>query len=103
MTDDEKLAADEAFHKGLATTKLRADVERAINCASAENGSNTPDFILAEFLLDCLAAYDRAVTAREKWYGRGPMAVKEPDINCPPMNKSTLIGKTPIGEMVGPE
>jgi hypothetical protein len=50
--------------------KLRAEIERAINYASAENGSNTPDFILAQYLTDCLAAFDRAVQARAKWYGR---------------------------------
>jgi hypothetical protein len=40
--------------------------------ASAENGSNTPDFILAQYLTSCLAAFDEAVNAREKWYGREP-------------------------------
>lgn len=50
---------------------LREDLERVLNTHSAENGSDTPDFMLAEFLLDCLAAYDKTVTARERWYGRG--------------------------------
>ena len=45
---------------------LREDIEHAINCNSAENGSNTPDFILAEFLTDCLAAYNKALVEREK-------------------------------------
>lgn len=49
---------------------LRQDIEHAINCNSAENGSNTPDFMLAEYLTDCLVAFDKAVVAREKWYGR---------------------------------
>lgn len=49
---------------------LRSMVEQAINNVSAENGSNTPDFILAEYLLDCLAAFDKASRARERWYGR---------------------------------
>lgn len=49
---------------------LREDIEHAINCNSAENGSNTPDYILAEFLTDCLAAYDKALVERERWYGR---------------------------------
>ena len=44
-----------------------------LNAVSAENGSNTPDFILAEYLISCLAAYERAVNARERWYGRMPM------------------------------
>ncbi len=48
---------------------LRKNIESAINAASAENGSDTPDFILAEYLTDCLTAYDKAVVAREKWYG----------------------------------
>jgi hypothetical protein len=50
--------------------KLRKNIEIAINSASAENGSDTPDFILAEYLTDCLAAYDKAVVARGKWHGR---------------------------------
>ena len=43
---------------------LRSAIEHAINTNSAENGSDTPDFLLAEFLTDCLAAFDKAVTAR---------------------------------------
>lgn len=49
---------------------LRKKVELVINSVSAENGSDTPDFILAEYLTDCLDAYNKAVVAREKWYGR---------------------------------
>lgn len=48
---------------------LRKKIEQAINNSSAENGSNTPDFILAEYLTDCLAALDKAAKAREAWYG----------------------------------
>ena len=48
---------------------LRNKISSAINSVSAENGSNTPDFILAEFLTDCLIAFDKASLAREKWYG----------------------------------
>jgi hypothetical protein len=57
---------------------LRKDIQHAINCHSAESGSDTPDFILAEYLTDCLAAYDKAVVAREKWYGRQAGGVKDP-------------------------
>ena len=51
-------------------TDLRKDIETAINKSSAENYSNTPDFILAEYLMDCLKAFDNAVLRRAKWYGR---------------------------------
>lgn len=54
-------------------TGFRKDLEHIINCNSMEGGSDTPDFILAEYLADCLQAYDRALAAREKWYGRTVM------------------------------
>lgn len=34
-----------------------------------ENGSNTPDFILAEYLTKQLGVFDATVIARSKWYG----------------------------------
>jgi hypothetical protein len=60
----------------MTDTEFRRDVQTAINRASKENGSNTPDFILADYLAHCLQAYDRAVTAREKWYGREVVGMK---------------------------
>ncbi len=43
-----------------------------LNRHSAENSSNTPDFILAQFLRYCLAAFDGAVGQRDRWYGIAP-------------------------------
>ena len=57
---------------------FREELEHAINRTSQENGSNTPDFILAEYLEACLRAFDATVTAREKWYGREPTMVSLP-------------------------
>ena len=53
--------------KGLT---FKDELEALINRYSQENGSNTPDFILAEYLTDCLAAFDKTVKRREIWYGR---------------------------------
>jgi hypothetical protein len=50
-------------------TELRRDLAAVINRHSAENDSNTPDFILAGFLVDCLDAYAGAVVARGSWFG----------------------------------
>lgn len=50
---------------------LRKDIEQAINRHSAESGSDTPDFILAEYLEHCLQAFDNATRLRERWYGAG--------------------------------
>jgi hypothetical protein len=48
--------------------EFRRALERLINRSSAENGSDTPDFILAAYLTGCLAQFDAAVNARTKWY-----------------------------------
>lgn len=51
---------------------FRRDIEKAINRHSRENNSNTPDYILAHFLMVCLAAFDIAVKDRDEWYGFNP-------------------------------
>ena len=50
---------------------LYAEIKMVLNRNSAENASNTPDFILAEYLKTCLAAFDLAINQREAWHGRG--------------------------------
>lgn len=49
---------------------LKSELTSLLNKYSAENTSNTPDFILAEYLLDCLTAWSKATKWRETWYGR---------------------------------
>lgn len=46
------------------------DLACLLNKYSKENGSNTPDFILAEYLTQQLEAWNLAVRASEEWYGR---------------------------------
>jgi hypothetical protein len=41
-----------------------------LNEYSEENRSNTPDWILAWYMLTCLDAFNRAVREREAWFGR---------------------------------
>lgn len=48
---------------------IREELEKLLNGVNAENESNTPDFILAQFLFSCLSAFDEAVNRRDKWYG----------------------------------
>ena len=45
------------------------ELQGLINKASMENGSDTPDFILATYLWDCLRAFELATRRRENWYG----------------------------------
>ena len=48
---------------------FQSKLERLINEFSMENDSNTPDFILAKYLVACLAAFNAASVEREQWYG----------------------------------
>jgi hypothetical protein len=52
---------------------LRAEIESAVNRCSAEGGSGTPDFVLAEFLVASLAAFDAAVRRRDEWWSFTPL------------------------------
>ena len=51
---------------------FRQELESVINKHSKENESNTPDYILAQYLSGCLAVFNIAVQQREAWYGRDP-------------------------------
>ena len=53
----------ESFEKELSTL---------INRHSMENESNTPDGLLAQYLVGCLAVFTTATQQRETWYGRDP-------------------------------
>lgn len=48
---------------------FRADLTALLNRHSREGGSNTPDVILADYLIGCLESFDRSVRERERWYG----------------------------------
>ena len=48
--------------------KFKIEIENLINKYSKENGSNTPDFILAEYLMNCLITFNVATNKRTKWY-----------------------------------
>lgn len=44
------------------------ELTELLNKYSKENESNTPDFILAKYLIDCLNAYNKAEQTRYKWF-----------------------------------
>ena len=43
---------------------FQSELEALINKHSLENPSNTPDYILAKFLQDCLTAFNSALINR---------------------------------------
>ena len=51
-------------------SKFEKELSNLINKHSREDASNTPDFILAKFLTECLYAWNGATQKRENWHGR---------------------------------
>lgn len=45
------------------------ELERLINKHSKEGGSNTPDYILAEYIKNSLENFHQATRLRDNWYG----------------------------------
>ena len=58
---------------------FKPELEALLNHYSLEGYSDTPDFILAQYLWDCLAAFNRAVNERTEWYGRDARIDGSPD------------------------
>jgi len=71
--------------------RFKKGLENLLNIHSMELGSNTPNFIMAEFLIKCLKAFNTAVRQRETWYG-----VIRPKAHIPGIPDDTL-------EQVSPE
>lgn len=47
---------------------FKEDLAYLINYYSCENGSDTPDFILAEYIDRCLRAFEWTTRRRDRWY-----------------------------------
>lgn len=74
--------------KNMSTQAINPDAPRVvsdfekeltslINRYSRENRSDTPDFILAQYIDNCLTAFDVATLRRDQWYGRDGFADSE--------------------------
>lgn len=46
---------------------LKDDLAALLNGYSQEGNSNTPDFLLARYLLKCLKSYEETVDKRDEW------------------------------------
>lgn len=76
FTVGEKLLMQTAFIAGSKMTKKDAemksefqkDLELLLNRHSMENGSNTPDWLLAIYLCNCLKNYQDTVYSRQTWF-----------------------------------
>lgn len=60
--------------------KFETDLMMLINKHNIENGSATPDHILATFLVNVIKAFDTAMLQRQEWYGDAqPFEIKSDD------------------------
>jgi len=56
------------------STQFEKELSSLINKYSGENCSDTPDYILADYLGACLAAFNKASVWRKEWFS--PHGVK---------------------------
>lgn len=56
------------------------DLAALINRHSLEGASNTPDFILADFLQGALEQWNHSIVERAKWYGGPAEKIRTPDL-----------------------
>lgn len=73
---DNKIGVEE-----FETSELERELASVLNKYSAENGSNTPDFILAEYLIGCLKAFNTATKSAHAWRGLDYLNVGTTDSN----------------------
>ena len=59
-------------------TPFKKQLTNLVNKHCKENGSDTPDFILARFMFDCLTAWDHASQHRRRWYGGNEVDPSKP-------------------------
>jgi hypothetical protein len=48
---------------------FRKELSDLLNKHSKENGSDTPDYLLADFVGEMIQVFDNAVRLRDKWHG----------------------------------
>lgn len=48
--------------------QFEEELRKLINQYCIENGSDTPDHILARYMRNCLESYDYAIRDRDRWY-----------------------------------
>ncbi len=60
---------------------LAEELRRLLNITSRDNTSNTPDYVLAEFMLAALTAFEAGIKERDRWYGIAPTPGGTKDFN----------------------
>jgi hypothetical protein len=78
---------------------FKKELEQLLNKYSIDNDTNTPDFILADYLTGCIKVYNKTTVKRDDWSGRGHGII---ELEAPtPELKSNKIKKSK--DMIGPD
>ena len=68
---------------------LTREISSVLNKYIQENRSNTPDYMLAEFMLGCLNVYENTISKREVWFNRpDPLNNASPGYLHPNLNQT---------------
>lgn len=57
--------------------QFQEELETLINKYSMEQYSDTPDWILAQYIQNSLDTFNKAVVARDRWYSRSSFRDEE--------------------------
>lgn len=57
--------------------KFQEELTALLNKHSIENESDTPDWILANYIAGCLNAWNQSIHSRDKWYNFKPWGDNE--------------------------
>jgi hypothetical protein len=68
MNSNTELTPQPESEKVETNPSFREELAALLNSYSLENGSNTPDFILADYLIECLTAFNNTVNNRTRWH-----------------------------------
>ena len=63
-----KMEEDKGKMNERTMNDFEKELAKLLNRGSMENDSDTPDFILATYLTECLEAFNRATKLRTWWY-----------------------------------
>ena len=59
--------------------EFKKELSELLNKHSKENGSDTPDFMLSDFLSGCLELFDKTTVKRKRWYDDDMDTFKAPE------------------------
>jgi hypothetical protein len=77
------------------------ELSALLNKYSKENASDTPDFILAQYISDCLDTFSQSIIRRDKWYGFKTLTMDHRLVDPPNPSDDGRASARPVNHVVG--